>query len=208
MNLFNDNNEMIDVPDVDLIFLDPPYNIKFKYADYKDDLTDKEYIKILSKYKNKKVCVLQYPEEFMKYVVPALGVPDKIITWVYNSNISRQHRTLGFYNVIPDLTKIKQPCKDPNDKRLKNKMVKSYDWWNINLKKGNAKKKEGNTHPCVLPDLLMEKIILSTTKEGDTIYDPFMGSGTTGVVCKKFNRKFIGCELSKEYFDIACKRIL
>jgi len=51
----------------------------------------------------------------------------------------------------------------------------------------------------------MRKIINWT--KGDTILDPFMGSGTTGVACVQTNRKFIGIELNKKYFDIACKRI-
>lgn len=42
---------------------------------------------------------------------------------------------------------------------------------------------------------------------GDTIYDPFMGSGTTGVVCKELSRNFIGSELDSNYFNIAIERI-
>jgi site-specific DNA-methyltransferase (adenine-specific) len=47
----------------------------------------------------------------------------------------------------------------------------------------------------------------SWTNPGDTILDPFMGSGTTGVACAKLGRKFIGIELEPKYFDIACERI-
>ncbi len=49
--------------------------------------------------------------------------------------------------------------------------------------------------------------IYKYTKEGDTILDPFMGSGTTGVACKLLKRNFIGIELDPTYFDIAKKRI-
>ena len=45
------------------------------------------------------------------------------------------------------------------------------------------------------------------SSDGETILDPFMGSGTTGVACAKLGRKFIGIELEKKYFDIACQRI-
>ena len=45
------------------------------------------------------------------------------------------------------------------------------------------------------------------TNSGETVCDPFMGSGTTGVACAKLGRKFIGIEIDEGYFDIACKRI-
>ena len=48
---------------------------------------------------------------------------------------------------------------------------------------------------------------LSFLSDGITILDPFMGSGTTGVACVRTGRKFIGIEIDKGYFDIACKRI-
>lgn len=62
-------------------------------------------------------------------------------------------------------------------------------------------------HPTEKPEKLLERIILIGSKEGDTILDPFMGSGTTGVVAKRFNRNFIGIEIDEEYFQIAQKRI-
>ena len=58
-----------------------------------------------------------------------------------------------------------------------------------------------------MPVKLMERIILMTTKEGDTVLDPFMGSGTTGVACKNTGRKFIGIEIDEEYCKIAEARI-
>jgi site-specific DNA-methyltransferase (adenine-specific) len=62
-------------------------------------------------------------------------------------------------------------------------------------------------HPTQKPVELMMKILIDTTKEGDTILDPFMGSGTTGVACAQLGRKFIGIEIDKDYFEIAKKRI-
>lgn len=62
-------------------------------------------------------------------------------------------------------------------------------------------------HPTQKPEYLLHRIIEASTKEGDLILDPFLGSGTTGVVSKKLNRKFIGIEKEKEYIKIAKKRI-
>lgn len=65
----------------------------------------------------------------------------------------------------------------------------------------------GTVHPTQKPVELMEYMIKTYTNEGETVLDFSMGSGTTGVACKNLNRKFIGVELDKEYFDIAGKRI-
>jgi site-specific DNA-methyltransferase (adenine-specific) len=62
-------------------------------------------------------------------------------------------------------------------------------------------------HPTTKPVVLMKKFILWHTKLGDTVLDPFMGSGTTGVACVQTGRSFIGIELDPGYFAIAQKRI-
>jgi site-specific DNA-methyltransferase (adenine-specific) len=54
----------------------------------------------------------------------------------------------------------------------------------------------------------LQWLIKTYSNEGDTVLDCFMGSGSTGVACGYNNRKFIGCELDKTYFDIAEKKIL
>ena len=64
-----------------------------------------------------------------------------------------------------------------------------------------------NLHPTQKPLALMEYIVQTYTNEGDIVLDFTMGSGTTGVVCKKLNRKFVGIELDNKYFEIAKKRI-
>jgi site-specific DNA-methyltransferase (adenine-specific) len=67
---------------------------------------------------------------------------------------------------------------------------------------------EGKTvHPTQKPVALMEYLIKTYTNEGETVLDFTMGSGTTGVACANLNRKFIGVELDKDYFQIAKKRI-
>lgn len=62
-------------------------------------------------------------------------------------------------------------------------------------------------HPTQKPLELIERMILACTCEGDVVLDPFMGSGTTIVASKKLNRKYIGIEKEREYFDIAMRRI-
>jgi len=63
------------------------------------------------------------------------------------------------------------------------------------------------SHPTEKPVRLAERILALISDPGDTIYDPFMGSGSFGVACINTGRKYIGSEMKQEYFDIACKRI-
>lgn len=69
-----------------------------------------------------------------------------------------------------------------------------------------SERKVKSVHPTQKPVAVMEWC-MRKTKENDTVLDPFMGSGTTGIACKNLNRNFIGIELDKEYFEIANKRI-
>ena len=68
-------------------------------------------------------------------------------------------------------------------------------------------KTERGYHPTQKPVALMEYMIRTYTNGGETVLDFTMGSGTTGVACKKLNRNFIGIEIDSEYFKIAEKRI-
>jgi len=71
----------------------------------------------------------------------------------------------------------------------------------------NDKDKTKGLHPTLKPLALMEWLVNTYTNEGDTIIDPFMGSGTTGIACARHNRRFIGIEKEQQYFDKAAKRI-
>jgi len=70
-----------------------------------------------------------------------------------------------------------------------------------------AKRRSERLHPAPFPEELARDHIISWSNEGDTVLDPFMGSGTTGVACLNTGRDFIGIELDQGYFDIAQKRI-
>ena len=66
---------------------------------------------------------------------------------------------------------------------------------------------EGNNHPTVKPTKLMQYLVRLVTPKDGTVLDPFMGSGTTGIACKKEGFDFIGIELDEDYFEIAKARI-
>lgn len=67
--------------------------------------------------------------------------------------------------------------------------------------------RRANGHPCSRAQEHFEFLVRWWSEPNETILDPFMGSGTTGVACVKLGRKFIGIEIDPGYFEIACKRI-
>ena len=71
----------------------------------------------------------------------------------------------------------------------------------------SSKDKVAFKHPAIMPEQLAMDMITTWTNEGDRVFDPFTGSGTTAKVCLETNRKFHGTELSKEYCDIVEERI-
>ena len=83
------------------------------------------------------------------------------------------------------------------------KSVKKYTLeWN-----GLLGKEESRCHPTQKPLKLMTYLLATYSKDDHTVYDPFMGSGTTARACKDLGRNYIGSEISKEYCEIAEKRL-
>lgn len=78
------------------------------------------------------------------------------------------------------------------------------DVWDSPLTKPSEKK--CGKHPTQKPMIILEKLILASTDEGDLILDPFNGSGTTGIVANKLKRKYIGIEKEKDYLDLTIRR--
>ena len=88
---------------------------------------------------------------------------------------------------------------------IKNEGKQMRSVWSIPLTPREEKKM--GKHPTQKPEELLKRIILSSTNENNLVLDPFCGSGTTGVICKKYNRKFVGIDKEKNFLEIAKKRI-
>ena len=94
-----------------------------------------------------------------------------------------------------------------NDYYVK-EMVPDYNVWDFYVGWGNTTKDDvAFEHPAIFPEELAKRHIESWTNEGDLVYDPFMGSGTTSKMSITTNRNYIGSELSQEYCDIESKRL-
>lgn len=108
---------------------------------------------------------------------------------------------------IPQKYPGKRSYKGPNKGKLSgNPLGKNpSDIWDIpNVKAQHIEKTD---HPCQFPVALPQRLIKALTKENDIVFDPFMGSGTTGVASLLEHRKFVGSELQENYYNISKKRI-
>ena len=88
-----------------------------------------------------------------------------------------------------------------------NRLSETYERPEIVCGVTSKKEKIDGGHPTQKPIEVMEWLIKRLSNENDIILDPFMGSGSTGVACKNTNRKFIGIELDKDYYNMAMKRL-
>ena len=109
------------------------------------------------------------------------------ILWA-KKNIKRSKHTYN-YDIMKSLN---------NNKQMK-------DVWSSATT--SRKEKNFGNHPTQKPEWLLERIVLASTNKGDKVLDPFNGTGTTGVMCKKLERKYIGIDINKEYLNIAKSRI-
>lgn len=193
-----------------VIVTDPPFNVGYHYKTYKDNMDADAYYEMLGDvFSFAPFVVIHYPEEIYKIAFQVGEFPERVVSWVYNSNTPKQHRDIAFFGVKPDFTKYGQPYKNPKDKRIaqriaEGKTAKLYDWWEINQVKNVSKEK--TAHPCQMPLEVMRRIVAILPDEY-TVVDPFMGSGTTALACKELGRNFVGIEMDEHYADIARSRL-
>lgn len=219
--------KMKDIPDnsVDCIITSPPYNkhsanrkcgktdswqrANIDYGDFKDDLPEEEYQKQQKNLMREMVRVLK-PNGSIFYNHKVRIVKHRAIIpteWLSEFNIRQV--------LIWDRTNTPQLAP------IRWFPITEYIYW---ITKGQVQPKfykrskhqheiiritpkPMKEHPAPFPEELVETLMLNTTDENDIVLDPYMGSGTTGVVCKNLNRNFIGIEISEEYLKIAEERI-
>jgi site-specific DNA-methyltransferase (adenine-specific) len=124
---------------------------------------------------------------------PAIRVPSARQI-VYADDRANQHGRL------PDDTWILRPQDIPDA------FTPQEDVWYFARVAGTFKERAG-FHGCQMPERLLARIILACSREGETVLDPFSGSGTTLIVAKKLNRSYVGFELSKDYVGKVRERL-
>ena len=147
------------------------------------------------------------------------------IIWHFEHGLHCSRRYSGRYETIVWLTKtddyifdldpVRVPQKYPGKKHFKGPKAGQYscnplgkspgDVWTIpNVKSNHVEKTE---HPCQFPVELIERLVLSLTKDGDWVIDPFLGVGTTIIAALRHNRRGAGAEMVGKYSNIALHRI-
>jgi len=224
------------IPDnsVDLIFADPPYNlsksnfkIKFskmasKGADLNtnkgewDKFSDKDYEEFSKKWIKECYRILKdngsiwiagtyHNIYLMGYLLNKLGftILNEILWHKTDAtpNLSCTRFVADHENFIWARKGKKHTFNYEKMKRL-NGGTQMRCIWSKGKTAGGKK-----VHPTQKPEWLLERIIIASSNEGEIVFDPFMGSGTTAVVAKRLNRCFLGCEIQPEYFKISKQRL-
>ena len=208
---------MRQMPDksVDLVVTDPPYLIETSGAGiYKQD--DKQYVKELNEMKDgfsreildelcrimKKINIYIFCSQ--KQIIPLIDyfVKEKNCNW----NLLTWHKS----NPVPACGN-KYLTDTEFILFFREKGVKIYGEYKSKftyyVTPLNQKDKKTYGHPTIKPLDMVSNFIINSSKEGDIVFDPFMGSGTTAVAAMKCNRNFLGYELNPDYYEICNKRI-
>lgn len=216
---------------VDLVFTSPPYNMRTRIRNGKYTTREKgEHFSKKYKHFDDALPIFEF-YDFHKGILVELLRVSKVVA--YNFQIVTGSKE-AFFKLMGDFHKdIKdiiiwdkghgQPAMHSNvmnscyeiililedDKKagrmIQNSKFKRGKFNNI-LRIGRPKK-ISKEHGAVFPEKLAEEIIKNFSNKGDLVLDPFIGSGTTAVVCRNLNRDFIGIEISPEYCQIAEKRL-
>lgn len=185
---------------VDVVFYDPPYNIKKKYSGYDDNLTPEQYhswmtaVYTESDRVSRNGVLIYVGGKLLKLFLNILPdsahmvVVHKRAAGVFSGNYMLQ------YHVLLSTVRPVIKCKDL--------------WEDVRLPgEGYFFREPRYEHPGLTGLALTEKILTYFTRDGDTVLDPFLGTGTTAVACKKLDRNSIGIEQSTTYIDIATNRL-
>ena len=200
---------------IDLVITDPPYKIETSGGGLYTQ-ADKQYVKELNSMKDgfsedvldelcrimKKINIYFFCSQ--KQIIPLLDyfVKKKKCNW----NLLTWHKT----NPVPACGN-KYLTDTEFILFFREKGVKVYGNYNTKftyyVTPLNQKDKKKYGHPTIKPQEILLNLVTNSSQEGDTVCDPFMGSGSTGVACKNLNRDFIGIEVDNNWYQIAQNRI-
>jgi DNA modification methylase len=134
----------------------------------------------------------------MKYFVENYDVSYQILTWNKTNPIPVTNNTW-----LPDI----EYClvfKEKGSPAYNDGYENKSKWYVSGI---NKKDKDLYNHPTIKPLELVERHLKHSCKKGMVVFDPFLGSGTTAVACKELGIDYLGFEINKDYYNIACDRL-
>lgn len=213
---------------VDLIVTDPPYNLNKDYGNNNDNLIFEEYLEFSRLWIKEAVRVLKpngtiYVFMGMRYISYIYNILEQEfglhfkswITWYYTQGIGKTKGYSPRHDDILMFTKDeKKYTFNLDDIRVPQKFYRSVNnmrganpgnvWQFSHMHYCNKNRK---MHPTQKPEGLYERMILASSKEGDLVLDPFLGSGTLLRVCQNINRSAIGYDINPEYINMSTERL-
>lgn len=208
----------LDDSSVNMVLTDPPYNIEKTYENYDDDLDDEEYWAWMEDILKESSRVLE-DSGFLAIVTPDSQKLKWLKTieesplqrlntvyWCRNNVFGFRHS--GFsQNVYPIyILGFEDSTFSSGEEVPREAGITNFNYIEEPSPQSGFKE-EKRVHPAQQPEKVYEKLILKCSKPGDKVIDPFLGSGTSAIVSKRWNRKFIGCDISEEYLEKARKRV-
>jgi len=185
---------------VDAVVTDPPYGIGFDYLSYDDTETNLKLLVNcfvpLCRFISTRTVITPGNTNISTY-----PKADWNGAWTWDTTSSRGK--LGWSNWQPILFYGEDVSKGTRNwaGRLKSDRI------HCSVRPDEIAASKDFAHSCPKPISFVNRLLGRFSSSGETILDPFMGSGTTGVACANLGRKFIGIEIEEKYFDIACERI-
>jgi len=220
------------LPQADLIFADPPFNIGYKYDVYEDRRKYDEYHRWTEKWMSACYGVLKptgsmwvaigddYAAE-VRIIARKLGLNMRNwVIWHYTfgqntkTKFARSHTHLFYWTKDPkEFTFNDMAVRIPSarqttyaDKRANPKGKLPDDVWSFSRVCGTFNERV-QWHPCQMPEKLLERIVHVSSSPGDLVLDPFSGSGTTCAVAARLGRLYFGIDISQEYVRNSRERI-
>jgi site-specific DNA-methyltransferase (adenine-specific) len=194
------------IPDksIDLVLTDPPYNAGREYDN--DSLTDKEYQSFTVTYLAE--CKRVLTDNGNLVLIIGVKYQKPAVMWLFNNmNYCWEFcwwKSNGMLNGKATFSKFEKVVWFSKGTGTYCRQKPEYtDVWNIPIRT----QENNNGHPTPKDIRGIYKIIKLLSNEADLILDPFLGSGTTAVACKRLNRRFIGIEISEKYCQIARDRL-
>lgn len=221
---------------VDLVFADPPFNLRKKYSKYIDKKSEEDYINWCRTWLHELVRITKPAgaifvhniPRWLTYFAAILNEIAHFKNWIawsapgqpLGKTLYPAHYGILYYTKSEKNFKF-YPLRYPHPrcphcggflKDYGGKKHKMHPFGPLlsdiwtDIHRIRHKNKR-DAHPCQLPIQLLERIILMCTDEGDIVLDPFLGTGTTAIAAKKLGRHFVGIEIDEKYAEIAMKKI-